>query len=43
MATKKKKITAETISDSYIEFVLTNGKMPNSVFEFAKNNCFERS
>jgi len=41
MATKKKKLTAETISDSYIEFVLTNGKMPNSVYEFAKSNGFE--
>lgn len=43
MATKKKKITSETISDNYIEFVLTNGKMPNSVYEFAKSNGFEEA
>ena len=43
MATKKKKTTAETISDSYMDFVLTNGKMPNSVYEFAKSNGFEEN
>lgn len=43
MATKKKKITSESISENYIEFVLTNGKMPNSVYEFTKNSGIEEA
>ncbi|MEZ4852895.1 TetR family transcriptional regulator C-terminal domain-containing protein [Flavobacterium sp.] len=43
MTTRKKKLTAEIISEKYIAFVLANGKKPNSVYEFAKNNGFEEA
>lgn len=43
MATKKKKITREIISELYSEYVLTKGDVPNSVYEFAKNNGFDEA
>lgn len=45
MATSKKKkiITADVIVSEYTEYCLTNGKRPNSVYEFAKMNNIEES
>ena len=42
MATKKK-ITKETILDSYMDFVLEHSKKPSSVYAFAKANKMDES
>lgn len=44
MAKKKTvEITKDTIVSVYTDCILTNGKKPNSVYEFAKNNNIEES
>lgn len=40
---KTKKITDQEIVNFYTEYVLLNGKKPNSVYEFALKNDFEES
>ncbi|GGA77405.1 hypothetical protein GCM10008015_17600 [Flavobacterium palustre] len=40
MATKKIKITKETIVSMYMEFTLENNEKPKSVYQFAKLNGF---
>lgn len=42
MATKKK-ITKQDILSFYMDYVLENGKNPNSVYAFAKSNKFEEA
>jgi hypothetical protein len=39
----KKKMTKESIIESYMDFVLEHGHKPNSVYAFAKQNNFEES
>ena len=42
MAKKKTiEINKETIVNFYTDYVLTNGKRPHSIYEFAKNNSIE--
>jgi len=42
MAKKKTiEINKETIVNFYTDYVLTNGKKPHSIYEFAKNNSIE--
>ncbi|WP_395625632.1 TetR family transcriptional regulator C-terminal domain-containing protein [Daejeonella sp.] len=38
MAKKKTLITAEELQNAYVDYVLTQGRMPNSVYVFAKEN-----
>lgn len=38
---KVKSVSDENIIEYYTDYVLVNGKKPNSVYEFAKNNSFE--
>lgn len=40
---KKKAITEDVIVSAYTEYCLINGKNPNSVYEFAKQNKMEES
>ena len=40
---KTKEITDQEIVNFYTEYVLLNGKKPNSVYEFALKNVFEES
>jgi hypothetical protein len=39
----KKKMTKERIIETYMDFVLDNGRKPNSVYAFAKQNNFDES
>lgn len=43
MATKKIKITKESIVSMYMDFVLEHNEKPKSVYQFAKLNGFEES
>lgn len=43
MAKKQVKLTAELISNNYIDYVLSKGHSPHSVYEFAKEFGFEES
>lgn len=38
MAKKKTLITAEALQNAYVDYVLTQGRVPNSVYVFAKEN-----
>lgn len=38
MAKKKTLITAEELQNAYVDYVLTQGRVPNSVYVFAKEN-----
>ncbi len=40
---KKKNITSESIISFYMDYILSNGKQPKSVYSFAKENNFEET
>lgn len=42
-AKKIKQISKDTIVSFYIDYILTTGKKPHSVYEFSKSNGFEES